>query len=261
MSSRANAVLAFTMAAPLVYLYLVLLSWLVGNSVIPGANYIEVTIFVTQLIRLVIVLSVRRLRMASIALIWNIFSLEAFSFVAVAALYLWSGNPYLITVFLTIIAAWPAAALCVVPIYVISRLTYCVWDDRRLLSVVPAAVALFTLLAFATYSVGLQAAPHGLSGLSSLLLSALTRTHSIGITPEVILAGVPLYLSLLTYSMTQGAGASARRNSVLLLAALGTLIAISLATFASYLAAYPAPIFGVPGGILVTIMWWMTRAR
>lgn len=261
MISRANALLAFTLAAPLVYLYLTFLSWLVTNRVIQGANYIEVSILVAQLIRLVVVLSVRSLRMASIALLWNIFSLEAFSFVAVTALYLWSGNSYLITVFLTIVGAWPAALLCVVPVYVIYRLTYCVWSDRRLLSVIPAAVTLFTLLAFVTYALSSQPAPHGLGGLSSLLLSALRQTHTIELSPQVVLAGVPLYLSLLTYATIQDAGLSARRNSVLLLAALGTLVAIGLAIFAAYISSNPAPVFGVPAALLVSVMWWMTRAR
>ena len=79
MSSRANAVLAFTMAAPLVYLYLVFLSWLISNRVLSGASYVEVAILVTQLIRLVLVVSVRRLRMASVGQIWDIFALEVFS--------------------------------------------------------------------------------------------------------------------------------------------------------------------------------------
>ena len=261
MNSRSNGVLALAAAAPLVYTYLLFISWLVSNRVLPGANYIEVSIFITQLIRLVLLLSVKRLRTASIAQIFNIFGLEAFSFVAIAVFYVWSGNPYCVTLFLTIFSAWPAGLICAVPVYVIYRLTVGMWTDQRLMSVLPAAVALFALLAFVISAVSSGPAPQGLAGLSSVLLSTLLQARAIVVTPTISLSGVPLYLSLLTYATTQGMGASSGRNNSLLLVVFGTLVAIALAAFADYVAFYPPTVLGVPGAILISLMWWLARAR
>jgi len=261
MSSRAYVVLAFTMAAPLVYLYLVFLGWLISNRVLPGANYIEVAVFVTQLIRLDLVMSLRRLRTAPFSQIWDIFAVEAFSFPVLLVLYLWYGYPYLLSTALTIMTAWPSALLCVFPVYMIYRLTSSMRRDRRLMSVVPAAVALFTLFAFITRIVSSQPAPSGLSGLSWLLFSSLLKTRSIDVTPEVVLAGIPLYLSLVTYATIQGEGISAGRNSAMLLIIFGTLVSIGLAALSAYIPEYPLLLFGAPGAFLLTMMWWMTRAR
>ena len=206
-------------------------------------------------------MSVKRFRVASAAQVWDIFALEAFTFPALITLYLLFGGQYLLSLALTIMTAWPSALLCSVPVYIIYRLVWGVWTDRRLMSVIPAAVALFTLLAFVTYVVSSQPAPHGVSGLSSLLLSTLIRTRSVEVTPKVILAGVPLYLSLATYATIQGEGPSQVRNTALLLIAFGTTLTIGLAAFAVYVAMYPLLVFGVPGALLISIMWWMTRAR
>jgi hypothetical protein len=261
MSARVYAVLAFTIAAPLAYLYLAFLSWLISNGVLPGANYIEMAIVVTQLIRLVLVLAVRRLRVASAAQIWDIFALEAFSLPVLFSLYFLFGDPYMVTLVLTILAAWPSALLCVTPVYVIYRLASSALRDGRLTSVVPATVALFTLFSFISYVVSLRPAPGGLAALSSLLFSTLLQMRTINITSQVVFASVPLYLSIAIYSTIQGGGVSSARNSALLLVTLGTLIAIGLAAFAAYIAVFPSLVFGVPGMLLVTIMWWMSRAR
>jgi len=261
MRSRADAVLALLMAAPLAYLYLVFLAWLVSNRVLPGANLIEVVVFATQLARFGLVMSFRRLRTAPISQIWDIFALEAFSFPVLLALYLWYGYPYLLATATTVMAAWPAALLCVATPYMIYRLTSGMWRDRRLMSVVPAAVAFFALFAFIDNNVSSQPAPGSLSGLSLLIFSTLLKTRSIGITPEVVIAGLPLYLSLVTYATIQGQEASGGKNSALLLVILGTLVTIGLAALSAYFPGYPLLLFGLPGSLLVTLMWWMTRAR
>jgi len=261
MSSRANVVLAIGTAAPLVCLYLLFLSWLISNRVIPGANLVEASILVTQLVRLVLVLSVKRFRMASIVQLWVIFSLEAHSFAVLIALYLFTGNPYMISLASTIIVAWPSAMLCVVPVYVFCRLTFNVWKDHRLISVVPAGVSMFTLFAFLDYVASSQPAPRGLAALSSLLLSTLLQTRSVVATPQAVTIGIPLYLSLLTYGAIQGVGVSPGRNSQLVLVAFGTLLAIGLAVFDIPVTAYPLLVLGLPSAFLVAIMWWMTHAR
>src|SRR5271169_270664 len=211
MSSRAKALLALAMAAPLAYMYLLFLSWVISNRILPGANYVETTVVATQLIRLVLIVSVKRLRRASITQVFNIFSIEIFSFPALIALSLLFGDHYLLSVALTIVATLPSGLLCVVPALVIYRLTSAMGRDRRLLFTVPPAIALFALFAFVTGAVISQPAPVGLGGLSSLLLSALLKTRSIDTTPLVVLASIPLYLSLATYASTQGGGVSGGR--------------------------------------------------
>jgi len=261
MSPRSNIVLSLTAAAPLVYMYLLFISWLISNRVLSGGNYIEISVFITQLVRLVLVFAVRRLRTAPISQIFVIFGLEAFSFVAVTVLFAWSGSTYWNTVLITIFFAWPAGLLCVVPPYVIYRLTAGMWTDRRLVSVVPAAVVLFALLAFVTSTVSTRPAPQDLQGLSSILVSTLLQARAIVVTPQISLSGVPLYLSLAIYAATQGTGVSARWNSSLLLVVFVTLIAIALAVVVDNVPFYPPIVFGVPGGLLISAIWWLTRAR
>jgi hypothetical protein len=65
----------------------------------------------------------------------------------------------------------------------------------------------------------------------------------------------------MTYASIQGGGVSAGKNSALLLVSVGTLFAVGLAAFAVYIAVYHLLVFGVPGILLVGIMWWITRAR
>ena len=263
MTSRANALLAVAAAAPLVYAYMLFLSWVISNHILPSASYIEDLIVVSQLFRVALILSVGRLRRASPVLLLDIFSLEIFTFPVLTALYFLFGGHYLITLTLTIAGAWPSALLCVVPPLVIYKLALNMANDRRLMSVLPPAVALFALLAFVTRSVSSQPAPSGLTGLSSFLLSTLLKTRSIDVTPLVVLAGIPLYLSLATYAATQGTGPFQGKNGALLLVVLGTLVAIgfvALADFAGFIALYPTLPFVVPGTILVTMMWWITRA-
>ena len=261
MTSRLNAVLAVTTAAPLAYLYLVFLSWLVSNRVLAGVSYIEAGILVTQLMRLVMVVSVRRFRTASAAQIWNIFSLEILSLPILVVLYFWLGDPYMLSLFIAITIAWPSALLCVLPGFVIYRFASSMARGQRLVATVPPAVALFAFFAFVTHAISSQPVPSGLAGVSSLLLSALVHARSVQITPQVVLAGIPLYLSLVTYSTIRSEAVSPGRNAILSLIAFVTLIAIGLEVFAVHIAVYQPFAFAVPGALLVTVIWWMTRAR
>jgi hypothetical protein len=218
-------------------------------------------VFFTQLIRLALMLGIRRLRTASISQVWDVFALEGFTFPALLALYLWLHDHYLFSLSISVMTIWPSAMLCTVTVYVIYRLTYAVWRNRTLTSVIPAAVTVFCLFAFINYVVSSQAPPTGLSDLSSLIFNTLLKTRSIGLTPQVLIAGVPLYLSLATFAAVQGDGPSRGRNAVLLLVVIGTTLTIGLTVVAADVAVYPSLVFGVPGACLVTLMWLITRAR
>jgi len=261
-SVRISSVVTLAFAAPVVYLYLSFLSWLLSNGVLAGASPLELLLLLAQVVTLAAVMLLKRLRRASVGLIADLFSLEVFAFPVLGGLYLYYGNQSFLSQALAVMTAWPAALICVVPVFVIYKLVSIMRNGGRLVHLVPPAVAFFALLAFVASATSSVSAPVGLAGLSQTLFSYPLHAHSIAITPQVEVAGIPTYVTLLVYAATQGAGGiSTGRNSALLLALVGTLIAICLAFLAAYVEVDPLLAFGVPGSVILTVIWWIARAH
>ena len=262
MKRRADLAITAAVAAPMIYLYLSFISWLVSDAVIAHATTLDLLVLFFQAGTLAIVMSVKRLRDEAVPLVGDLFSLEVFAFPILAAAAYCYGDSSLLSRGFAIMFAWPSAMLCVVPTYVIYKIVHIMWSKGKLVHLIPSALAFFALLAFVAHATGSASAPAGLAGLSNSLFSSLLQTRAIGITPQAEIAGIPLYVALLLYAGTQALSSTPGAwNSVLVLALVCTAASVGLALVAAYFGVYLLLAFGVTGSVILAAIGWVTHAR
>lgn len=261
-SSRVRTILAALLGLPMIFLYYVILSWLNSHQVFSNATLVERIMLYTQAVRVGAVLAVGRLRKSSPALLIDLISLEMFAFAVIIGLYAFYGARWLLPLDLSIAAAWPSVLLCVAPAYWIFKLVSLVRGDGPLTSVVPWSVGLFAVLAFVVGATAHASWTGGFAQFTSLLLNSILQTRSIVLTPAVEVSGIPIYIALVVYAATKDAGSTyADLNPALLLVVVGTGISIFVGFYAVFTGLDSLLLFSLPSSIILTAVWWVTRAR
>ncbi len=262
MSSRSRLGMGLILATPLVLLYLYFLLWLNSNNVFTNLDLVAQLILYTQIARVIVVVAVRKLRTSSPALFLDVMCLEMFVFAGLIGLYVFKGSPWILKEDLEIATVWPAVLLCVVPSYWIYKLVSLTRNNGRLGAVVPWSLGLYALLTFEVGATSHSTITGGFAQVSSFMLTALLHTLSLVQTPQAEVAGIPLYIALVVYASTKDAGStSSELNPALLLALVGTVLAISLGVYAVFIGVNALIVFSVPSSVVLTVIWWFTRAR
>jgi len=263
MSGRASWPVITAVICSLLSLYLAVLYWLVQNPVFLPANTIEAIVLGTQLIRLVVVLSVRRLRRSAINAI-DIFTAEILVipvlFLAGTAL----GSKEYLPLTGEMLVAWASALLIVFPAFAIYKVGEMLHGGARLTALIPSATGVFVLLVLLLSATAQNTATLGASGLAGfarlVLVAVLNQATAASLEPVVTAAGAALYLGLAAYSAIETGHVPRRLDLVLIFPVLGTAAALAWSLLAGLVTTDTMFIFGVPSLVLIAIMWLGSRA-
>jgi len=259
-SNRLTSLIAAAVTIPLAYLYLSFLVWLVNGATFLPSDAIQAAVVVTAAIRVLVILSVKRLRKAEFILIVDILSLEILFLPFLAVAYILFHTPWLPSTMTQIAFTWPLALLLVFPVFAIYKIATLTRDGSSLTMVLPSAAAMFTFLAVLESVTKLTPQGSGLSGLSVTLASALVGGVASAVAlPGVALAGVVLYVALMVYAASRARPEGSSWNPMLALAVIGTLVALGWSLLASDFTGLAVFALGIPAAAILAAVWVVTR--
>ncbi len=262
MNLRLTWVLAAAAALSLVWIFASFISWLVLGAVLLSSNSVASLVVISAALRMAAIVCVKRLRTADLLVIIDILSLEIVSIPFLALASLFSGNPVFAEAIRQVLFAWPFALILVSPVYGIYKLATLMRDSASLSTVLPSTVMLYALLAIILTATTLTSPSSGLAGLSQTLVAVFLGglSHEVA-PPEVGAAGILLYVVLILYATTRGRDIRASLNSILILAVVGSLVALGWAFLATGVTDLASLAFGVPGVALAAFLWGVSRAH
>ncbi len=248
------------LVAPLSFFYFYFFAWSIKSGAVPPTSLLEAVVLATMVLRLAAVLSVGRLRRAKVSLIVDIFAIEVLIIAGLLVVYILTRVPQYLSLLTSIALAWPAALLLVFPPFALYRFASSMLHRASLSSVIPSAIGLFALLVIPAEVATLTSSVGGLSGVSRLLLQVLLgQARSAALVPEITFTGLVLYLALTFYVITQGDGGG--RLGALIVAVVGSVVALGWSALGSLLTEDLLLLFAVPGLAIIGLIWWTTRGR
>ena len=254
------ALLSAAVTVPLAYLYLSFLVWLVGSATFLPSDAIQAAVVLTAAIRVLVILSVKRLRTGEFILIIDILSLEILILPFLAVAYIILHASWLPSVMTQIAFTWPLALLLVFPIFAVYKIATMTRDGSSLTMVLPSAAALFTFLAVLESATKLAPQGSGLAGLSNTVVSALVGGVASAVAlPGVALAGVVLYVALMVYAASRARPGGSSWNPMLALAVIGTLVALCWSILAVDFTGLAVFALGIPAAAILAAIWVVTR--
>jgi hypothetical protein len=261
MNLRAISVVSWVLAASLSFLYVAAVwSFLRAGAFFPS-NTLEALVLSIQFVKLVAILSVKRLRTTKFTNILNVWAVDILAVPVLIGLTISYGNHSFISLAGEVFLSWASAVLLVFPVFAIYKVFAMVKRNASLATVLPSATFIFALLVF-FLAATTQSVPYsGLSGLARVIPSAI-RDTSITSSPEVSVTGALLYLGLITYAVTQWREGvtSCQLDSTLIILLMGTVAALGWAYLAQLLDNALLD-FGIPSLVIVTIVWLVARGE
>ncbi|HME18767.1 MAG TPA: hypothetical protein VKF15_03415 [Nitrososphaerales archaeon] len=258
---RPTAVLTGVVVAAFLFLYAEM-GWLIASSYLFPLTLVEAVVLSTQLIRIVVVLAVRRLRNASPFSILDFLSLETFAFPVLGLLGLVTGSGIYRDLGLQVIFGWTVSLLLLSPSIMIFRFARSMSSGAPLSVLLPYSAVLFGVLGSLQ---GLPAPPPGAGGPSALfgivlgsplgVPSASLRADSSGLAA----AAVVTFFALTVYASTSGSGRSAMRTAALAVALAGALGALGWEFACARLTTNPLILLTLPTAAVGGTLWWVTR--
>jgi hypothetical protein len=261
MNLRAISIVSWIVVASLSFLYAAAVwSFLRAGAFFPS-NALEALVLYIQFIKLVAILSFKRLRTTKFTNILNVWAVDILAVPVLIGLTIIYGNHGFISLAGDVFLSWASAVLLVFPAFAIYKVTVMVKRNASLATVLPSATSIFAMLVF-FLAATMQSVPYsGLSGLARAIPSAI-RDTSITSSPEISVTGTLLYLGLITYAATQrGEGATGGQlDSTLIILLMGTAAALGWAYLAQVLDSALFD-FGIPSLVIVTIVWLVARGE
>jgi len=263
MSARAAWAMSALIAVALASLYAAVLLWLSRNTVFLPATPFESAILWSQLARLVVMLSVPRLRRMNGLIVIDFFAGEMLVVPAVVFLVELLGDRSYLPLAGQVIPVWTSAFLLVYPVFAIVRIAELARAGGRIATLIPSATGVFTVLLLVISATTQSTGTPGLLGMTNLVIAAVTKGASAAAAegPAVSLAGIGLYLGLILYSTFGAKGAPPARDALLLFPLLGTASAVAWGVLTGRLWGGALWTFSVPSLALVATMWVGTRAK
>jgi hypothetical protein len=262
----ARAAVALFGAAPLYFLYFVFLSvFLPGLSI---TNSVEAAIVYTQIIRLLLLASVRRFREGSPQFKITLFSIEVFVIAALIAAFFFTGDPGYNALIGQVLLVWIGATFLLVTPYALFRLGVAMYRGESLYSVLNYAAWEYVSVLFLADIFSRGSVPTTVQGLGVAVINAITgeiRTGSEVFTyasPDVA-ASVVFFVALIIYATyVNSPGEAPPKNYYpLVLPIVSTLfcvlwVALLVQWTADIFVILSAPALGLSVGL-----WWLTRLR
>lgn len=252
------------LVAPLAFFYFYFIDWAFKTGALPPTGTVETVIMSTMVLRLLVIMSVKRLRRGRIWVVIDIFALEIIFTAVLLILYIFTRVPLYFTILAAVTQAWPSALMLVIPAFALYRFGLAVVGRGRLSLVLPGAVSLFVLLLIPAEAAARAPAfeVQTLSSISHLMLQVLLGFGSRqgALMPEVTLSGLLLYLGLTFYVITTGDAGQSRAGS-LALAIGGSVIALGWTEVGAYVTDDLFFLFVIPGLVILGLIWGATRGR
>jgi hypothetical protein len=251
----------------LLYLYMSFIISFLSNPNLYPQTTVETVVVAAQIVKVVIILSVRRLRFAKSATIWIIFALETLVIPFLTGAYFVTGDRGYLELFRSIFAIWPVALLLVAPPYLIFRFSAEMFMSAKLTKVMTSAVTEFSFLAF-TASLFLLTGASSVGSMESVLtlfaIGIRTAARSgEGITlPSSLLTppSIILYLALVVYATLPANDVSDLYvPTVLLVPLLGTVTLLVWVYFAAESVSNALISLTIPSVAIAGFLWWIGR--
>lgn len=261
MTDRLSFTALGTAVAPLSFFYFYYLAWTVKSGAIQSSSAIDALMLASMVARLAAMTLVPRLRRARSSIVIDVFSIDVLVAAALLAVYLALGARTPPAYLTGAALAWLPALLLAFPPYALYRLGAAMLEDSRLATVLPFSLGLFSMLVIPSEVATLSSSPSGLSGVSQLLLKVFLGEGSYAsLLPKVTVAGGLLYVAAMLYIVSR-AGLPRSRQSLLLMAMVGSLVTLGWSVLGSTLTEDTLYLFTLPGFAILGVIWWTTRGR
>jgi hypothetical protein len=261
MNVRIVSIIAGVLATSLSYQYVFALWLFVQNGSFYPVNLLETVVLGIQVAKLIVILSVKRLRKTKFTNVLDIWAVEILAVPVLIGLSVSQGDALYVSWAGDIFLAWGAAVLLIFPVFAIYKITSMVLRDASLTTLLPSATSVFALLAFLISAMNQHNTSFvGLSGLARAIPYAV-QAASASMPQEVSVAGALLYLSLILYSVTRLKDEIFNQlDSVLVFSLLGTVAALGWAFLAQ--ATNNALFdFGIPSLVFASLVWLIARGK
>ena len=231
------------------------------SGLVASATPLELALFVLQIAKTATVLGLRPLRMASPAILVDLYGADLFLLPALLAAIPLVGVPFATAASYDVIRGWTAGVAFAGLPYAAFRLGRGMLRSSSLAATVPAGIIASELsILMANATLGAAAAKTGLTGVVD---SFLRGSGTIPLADPVALGGMAVvYASLLAYAVL---GLEVPRaidgNRGLLAGLLSTAAAAALALGTSRLPFPPALLFIPPTLAMAAATWWFARGR
>ncbi len=256
-------VLSVSIGGALAVLYAqFLLGFLRMVNLLPGTP-LEYSILGAQVLKVIAIFSIRRLRRASYAVVLDLFSIEIFALPIMAVGNLVLGTGYYSSAAMTLFLIWLPSVALVVPSFLIYRSSMDIKEGGLLTSILPAVAFQAGTLIFAAQATGrASVAALGLKGFGESMVGAAGEQGGVGLVPNAIgLAALGLiYVSLAFYASGAGRSQSLIRwNFVIAMLAGATLLVSGLVYVAQSMMAGTLIVLVAPSIAMTVTLWWSTR--
>ena len=259
-----RAIITALSVIPLFYLYIQLAgTFLARQNLLPSTTF-EGTIFLLQVLKLIAILTVRRLRYASYALIMDLFLIEPLALPVIAVFNIASGTGYLSPLAESLFLTGIASVALVLPIYMMFRILVGMLRGASLVSVVPAVTAVAgSMLFFTGTAASAPQSAVGLAGFGQSMFSfAASGVAASPYFPNLpsVAAMVSIYVSLLLYTGPVGTeGGLSRLNITMAVMGAATVAVFIWVYLAFLLTTETLLIFVAPTVALSSLAWWYSR--
>ena len=258
---RDRAALAVALAGALLFIDANSILAFARSDILQQATSLELLVFSIQVAKALAVLGVKRLRESSPAFIIDVFGADFLLIAALVVTQLFTGVAALASLSDQLLMGWIAGVAIAGLPYAAYRLGRSMLRSGSPSSLLPTAVVVAELsVLFANAASSAATSNAGLAGVSSLTFSG--RGTALSGSTAVFVALAAVYVSLLLYTVTgMDTGLSINRNRALGFAILGTTASAALAASTPSLSLPLTLAYLPPTVAVVTVSWWLTRAR
>jgi|GEM_PF-2335763 hypothetical protein len=260
--------LSFFASISLFYLYFYFLS-----AFLPGVsltNAIEVAIVYTQILRLIAVASIRRLRRGSFQSKIILFSFEVFVIAILIAIYFVTKDVSYNLLIGEILLAWIGAVLVILTPYALIRFAVAMYSGGELYSVLNYAaweyVSVFFLASLVAESSG--PLPSSVAGLGVSVINSVTNELRTGsevftYTSPIIVASAVFFVSLALYSafVNSPAESPPRNYYPIVFPLLATIILLGWMELFQLFTSDVFLVLSIPSLSIAIALWWLSRGR
>jgi hypothetical protein len=260
---RTKTLLAFTAGSALATLYTRSVWIVAAAGLLANAGAFQFGMIMLQILKLIVILSFRRLRAANLVMIFDFFSLELLLLPVLVLVGLLTGDASVTGFEYGLFSTWPLSLALVFVPFAAFRVTRGVLRDELPSSVIPGAVLVTGLAAFSAQVV--STSPSGATAdftgaLVGGFVSSAAKFPALGLDPIIALALPVLYVSLAVYAAIGRIPTGAAPGPALLIALFSSFVVL---LWTATVVSIPGAVllFALPTFGLLAVVWWFGRGQ
>jgi len=261
---RTGPVLAFVVGSALASLYLRSVLIVVASGYLANAGSFQVGMIILQILKLVVILSFRRLRDANMVMIFDLFSVELLLLPVLVLANLLTGDNSVAGFEYALFSTWPLGLAMVFVPFAAYRVTRGVLRDELPSSVIPGAVLVTGLAAYSAQVVSATPSNAATADFTRALVGGFISSAGIfaplSLDPIIALTLPVLYVSLATYAAIGRTPTGAGFGPALLIALFSSFVVllwtVTVVSIPGSVLLFAVPTFGLLG-----VVWWSGRGE